>query len=162
MPARSMVALSAALLSACSGADKVIGLAQHIHHDDFEYSVQRVDRAERIGNRQATGLFHVVTFEVENRARVVDHVWDNAVAYLVDDNEAQYENDAAAQQALTRVEPFNLKDRYITRAGALETTRLVFDLPRAVRRPYLKVRGMVLMGDVFDGMQYRRTRVRLF
>ena len=39
---------------------------------------------------------------------------------------------------------------------------LVFDVPREVKEPYLKVRGDFLMGDLFDGNQYKRTRVKLF
>ena len=46
--------------------------------------------------------------------------------------------------------------------GAVDTTVFVFDVPRDVREPYLKVGGEFLMGDLFDGHQYKRTRVKLF
>ena len=159
---RLLVALSAAILSGCSGPERVISVRQNIHHDDFEYSVQGVETKDRIGARLPAGRFYVVTFQVENRARAVDHRWGNDIAYLVDERGATYENDDGAQSALARVDPFELKDAYITRPGAIERTRLVFDVPRGVNEPYLKVRGLRLMGDVFDGDQFRRTRVKLF
>jgi hypothetical protein len=159
---RLMVALSAAILSGCSGPERVVGIRQTIHHDDFEYSVQGVETMDRIGDCWPAGRFYVVTFQVENRARVVDHRWGNDIAYLVDEHGRRYENDRSAQTALDRQEPFELKDWYMTGPGVTEQTRLVFDVPRSVREPYLKVRGWLLMGDVVDGDQFRRTRVKLF
>ena len=103
-----------------------------------------------------------MTFQVENRARAVNHRWGNDIAYLVDERGREYENDDSAQMALARGGAFERKDSYVTPAGVTERTRLVFDVPRAVREPYLKVRGFLLMGDVFDGDQFRRTRVKLF
>jgi hypothetical protein len=157
-----MVALSAAMLSACSGPERVISVRQTIHHDDFEYSVESVETMDRIGDRRPAGRFYVVTFQVENRARAVNHRWGNDIAYLVDERGREYENDVNAQMALAHVDPFARKDSYVTPAGVTERTRLVFDVPRAVHEPYLKVRGFLLMGDVFDGDQFRRTRVKLF
>ena len=159
---RLMVALSAAMLSACSGPDRVISIRQTIHHDDFEYSVESVETMDRIGDRLPAGRFYVVTFQVENRARAVNHRWGNDIAYLVDERGREYENDDSAQTVLAHVDPFERKGSYVTPAGVTERTRLVFDVPRAVHEPYLKVRGFLLMGDVFDGDQFRRTRVKLF
>jgi hypothetical protein len=159
---RLTVALSAVILSACSGPEPVISVRQTIHHDDFEYSVESVETMDRIGDRLPAGRFYVLTFQVENRARAVNHRWGNDIAYLVDERGREYENDDSAQMALARVDPFERKDSYVTPAGLTERTRLVFDVPRAVREPYLKVRGFLLMGDVFDGDQFRRTRVKLF
>lgn len=151
-----------ALCSGCAGHDKIIDPGARIHHDDFEYSVQRLDRIDRIGGRQAGGAFYIVTFQVENRAGRVDHRWANDIAYIVDGNGRQYENDGAAQMALEAVKPFGYKDRYVTPAGMVGKTILVFDLPKDVKDPSLKVRGDFLMGDLFDANQYRRTRVRLY
>jgi hypothetical protein len=159
---RLLVALSAAILAGCSGPDRVIAVRQTIHHDDFEYSVEGVETMDRIGDRLPVGRFYVVTFQVQNRAREVNHRWGNDIAYLVDERGREYENDDDAQTALARVDPFERKDSYVTPAGVTERTRLVFDVPRAVKEPYLRVRGFLLMGDVFDGAQFRRTRVKLF
>lgn len=68
-----LLTLSAALLAASCGRDEVISIGQSIHHDDFEYSVQSLERKDRIGNLHANGLFYVVTFEVRNGAKQVEH-----------------------------------------------------------------------------------------
>ena len=145
---RLLIALSAAMLSACSAPERVIGLRQNIHHDDFEYSAQDVTTKTRIGDRDASGVFYVVTFQVDNRARRVDHRWTNDIAYVIDEHGREYDNDASAQRALAEQEPFDRRDTYVTRPGTVERTRLVFDLPAGVKEPYLKVRGWLLMGDV--------------
>ena len=44
----------------------------------------------------------------------------------------------------------------------VERTALVFDVPKDVKEPFLQVRGELLMGDVFDGNQFEKTKVRLF
>ena len=154
--------LWAALFSGCAGQDRIIDPGILIHHDDFEYSVQHVNRTDRIGDLEAGGTFYIVTFQVENRARRVDHRWSNDIAYVVDGSGRGYEEDNAAQRALEAVWPFSYKDRYVTPAGVVEKTMLVFDLPKDVKEPYLKVRGAFLMGDLFDANQYQRTRVKLF
>ena len=159
---RLLLALSTALLSACGGPEHAIGLRQPIHHDDFDYSVERVDTLARIGSLTPSGIFYVVTFQVDNRAQVVDHQWGNDIAYIVDDEGGVYENDAGAQAELGNIQPFDRQVWHVTRAGDRETTRLVFDLPAQVKAPYLKVRGWPLMGDLFDGIQFRRVKVRLF
>ena len=157
-----MALIWSACLSGCAAEDKVIDPGTRIHHDDFEYSGLRVDRTDRIGHRQAGGTFYVVRFQVENRAGRVSHRWSNDIAYIVDGIGRQYENDGTVQKALEAVKPFGYKDRYVTPAKAVETTMLVFDVPKDVNEPYLKVRGEFLMGDLFDANQYRRTRVKLF
>jgi hypothetical protein len=162
MAVRLLVALSSALLSACAGHDTVIAVGERIHHDDFEYSVQHVQRANRVGEVAAHGQFCIVMFQVENRARRVEHGWGNDVAYLVDEEGRRYENDGQAQKALNAANPFGYKDWHATPAGAVETTVMVFDLPADVKDAYLKVRGWPLMGDVFDLNQYQRTKVKLF
>jgi hypothetical protein len=151
-----------ALAGACAGPPRTIGIGQNIHHDDFEYTVRRVERLDQIGTLKPVGLFYVVTFQVENRARRVGHDWDNTLAYLTDERGREYENSASAQRALNDLEPFNWRDRYHTNAGDTETTKFVFDLPRTVAEPYLRVRGETLMGDVFDGNQFTKTRVNLY
>lgn len=161
-PARlqALLLVHAALLSAC--AERTISERERVHHDDFEYSVTGVDKLERIGKVKAKGVFYAVTFMVENHARRVAHAWHNNTAYLVDEREHTYDNEPAAQRALEAIKPFGLRGRYLTMPGALDTTVFVFDVPRDVREPYLKVRGEFLMGDLFDGNQYKRTRVKLF
>jgi hypothetical protein len=157
-----LIALSAALVSGCSGPERVIGLRETIHHDDFEYSVQSATRLARIGDRLPSGTFYVVTFQVANHAKAVDHRWGDDVAYVVDERGREYEVDRLAQEELARLDRADAPAQHVTHAGTLEHARLVFDLPPDAAEPYLKVRGWTLMGDVFDGWQFRRVRVRLF
>ena len=72
--------LCCVIFSSCSSKEKVLGLGENIHHDDFEYSVQRVEKAAQIGTLRTQGTFLIVTFQVENRARRVDHRWSNDIA----------------------------------------------------------------------------------
>jgi hypothetical protein len=150
------------LAAACGGPAQTIGIGQNIHHDDFEYSVQRVEKLDRIGALAPGGVFYVVTFQVDNRAKRVGHEWDNALAYLVDEQGREYEDIPAAQKQLNGVEPFGYRDRYHTNAGDTERTKFVFDLPRTAASPCLRVRGETLMGDVFDASQFRRTQIKLY
>jgi hypothetical protein len=161
-PLTPAAALGLALVSAACGAERVVGVGDRVRHDDFLYSVVGVERAKQIGNRSAQGTFHIVTFQVENRAGRVVHEWNNDIAYVVDERGRQFDNDQVAQHALDDATPFGLRDSYVTRAEMDQRTKLVFDLPDDVKSPYLKFRGFLLMGDVFDGNLYKRTRVRLF
>jgi hypothetical protein len=154
--------LCCVIISSCSAKEKVIGLQQNIHHDDFDYSVLSVEKAEQIESLRAHGVFYVVAFQVENHAKRVDHRWGNDIAYLIDDTGTKHYSDATAQVELNRAKPFGYKQAYDTPAGVTETTTLVFDLPKDTKQPYLRVTGFLLMGDVFDGNQFKKTRVKLF
>ena len=158
--------LGAVVLMGTCDQERIIGLNQRIHHDDFEYRVTQFSVTDTIGsgaNRQrAAGRFYIVDFEVENLARRVNHEWDNSIAYIVDETGKKFENLPAAQAVLNAVHPFNFSSRYRTPPGATENTRLVFDIPAACTHPYLLVRGDLLMGDVLDAKAFARTRVKLF
>jgi len=157
-----VTALCSVIFSSCSAKEKVIGIGENIHHDDFEYSVQHLERVKEIGSLRARGTFFVAAFQVENRAKRVDHQWSNNISYIIDEKGIEYGNEPEAQKELNRIKPFGYKPQYVTPAGAAEMTMLVFDVPDGVKEPFLKVRGFLLMGDVFDLNQYRRTRVKLF
>lgn len=149
-------------LSACQiAAEKQIGLHVPIRHDDFMYSVQRVTRQDHIGPLKPAGQFWIVTFRVDNQAVRVGHDWANTTAFVIDGTRT-YENRTDAQRRLNQLEPFGWQPAYHTPAGQTDSTRLVFDLPASVRKPFLQVRGEWLMGDALDGNQFERTKVRLF
>jgi len=162
MALRLVVVLSAALASACAGPERVIGVGERIHHDDFDYSVTRVRTMQTLGGRTASDRFLIVTFRVDNHARRVSHEWSNSTAYVVDESGRAFDNNVTAQRALADREHFDVRDVYVTAPGDSGSTELVFDLPADVKQPMLKVRGYVLMGDVFDLAQFSRTRIRLF
>jgi len=153
------------LFSACA-RERMVGLNENIHHDDFEYRVTQFLVTDAIGSgelrRQASGRFYIVTFEVGNRAKRVGHDWDNAIAYIIDERGRSYENLPELQQALNIVQPFNYAPKHSTPAGETGSTRLVFDLPRDLERPCLMMRGELLMGDVFDGKAFTKTKVKLY
>lgn len=161
----SVVLAMACLSSSCAGG-KVIGIKERIHHDDFEYSVTDFTTGKSIGSltqhRNATGRYYIVTFTVENKAKRVNHAWDNSIAYMIDDQGTSHENLPKLQSFLHTIEPFNYSAHHVTPPGEIETTRFVFDLPANTTHPYLAVRGDFLMGDLFDGKAFVRTRVKLF
>ncbi len=104
----------------------------------------------------------MVHFEVANHAGRVSHAWSNDIAYIVDAHGRRFENDVTLQQSLDEQGPFGWAPGYLTRAGTSKATMLVFDVPPTAERPLdLMVRGELLLGDVLDGVRFRRTRVRL-
>ena len=150
------------LISSCSGDEKVVDMKQEVQHDDYFYSVEGYYKADEIAKEKASGTFYVVTFKVTNRAKRVDHPWENSIAYVVDEKGKEYHNLPEKQKLLNTIIPFNLKDRHITKAGETETTVFVFDIPNNVKQPYLKYNGEFLMGDMFDGNQFKHARIKLF
>lgn len=143
-----------------------IGLKQNIHHDDFEYSVSNymITKFLKSGNDtlKAEGVFYLVMFRVENRAKRIDHIWDNFIGYIIDEKGNIYENINEVQQFWEKVNEFGLRKQYTTRPGTTDSTYLAFDLPFNITKPSLKVRGSVLMGDVFDRAKFRKMRIRLY
>ncbi len=103
-----------------------------------------------------------MTFKTQNDAKRVEHEWKNNVAYITDEKGNVYENNNELQKLLNEHEPFGYKDTYVTKAGIVESTVMIFDVPNSVTEPYLKVRGEFLMGDMFDGNQFKNTKVKLF
>lgn len=152
----------------CNSDNKstIIGLNQNIHHDDFEYSVTAFTITPEIVNENDTivskGNFYLVHFKVENKALRVAHQWDNSIAYIVDENGIRYENKKEIQKAVDKNQNFGLKDLYYTPHGSTDSTILVFELPADSRKPYLMVKGEILMGDVFDRARFKKIKVKLF
>jgi hypothetical protein len=149
----------------CNRPDHVIGLNENIHHDDFNYRVTAVEKRKSIVadsvRMTSRGNFYIVTFEVENNAMRVGHIWDNRIAFVVSDKGDKYENNVAAQQLLNLKEPFEWHSEYNTGHGSSEHTRLVFDVPGNPSQLYLKVHGETLMGDVFDLNRFKRIKIKL-
>jgi hypothetical protein len=155
------------LLISCNSnrPEYVIKVRENIHHDDFEYSVSNyiISRFLKNGNDTlfARGVFYLVNFKVENRAKRVSHEWDNSIAYIIDERGNIYDNVDSVQLFYEKSQHFGLKEKYITPAGISDSTFLAFDLPFDVTRPFLKVRGEVLMGDFLDRSSFRRVRIQL-
>jgi hypothetical protein len=158
--------LCAALVLVSCARERVIGMNERIHHDDFEYLVTGCTATDSIGSgekqRKAAGEYYVVTFVVENHAMRVNHDWNDSIAYVVDDQGNHYENLPELQQLLNGGKPDNYSSEHRTPAGEIESTQLIFDLPKNIAHPFLMVRGDLLMGDVFDGKAFTKTKIKLF
>jgi len=150
------------MFSSCSSDEKTIGLKEKLQHDDFFYSVLDVETATMIEGKQAMGTFYIVKFKVQNDAKRVTHEWKNNVAYITDGKGREFENNNDLQKLLNSAQPFGYKDTYNTNAGTSETTLFIFDVPNDVKEPFLRYRGEYLMGDMFDGNQFKNTKVKLF
>jgi len=150
----------------CDRKEYVIGIGESIHHDDFEYSVTDLIITRFLKNGtdtlHARGMFYLVRFRTENNAKRVSHEWNNSIAFIVDEKAGTFENIPGVQEYFEKVKSYGLKDKYITHTGSADSTYLAFDLPFNVTMPYLKVKGSILMGDVFDGAKYRRVRIKLY
>jgi hypothetical protein len=110
-----------------------------------------------------TGNFYcLVRFRVENKALRVSHKWNNSIGYIIDETGRIYENNPSLQQLLEKSQPFGYRDSYVTPAGSADSTCLAFELPSQVKRLFFKVRGEILMGDIFDRVRFRRMMVRLY
>lgn len=137
-----------------TGDEKTIGVGEGIRHDDFVYSVRRVratDGSSRLNRANAENRLWMVVFQVDNQAKRVAHSWSDSTAYVTDSVGNRYDS---------QYRPAN--GPHLTAPGKVDSTVLLFSLPKTLTRPYLQVRGETLMGDVFDGKQFERTKIRLF
>jgi hypothetical protein len=158
--------LSVIFFISCSAKEKEIGLNEEIRHDDFFYSVPSYFTMDSIFDGSTVfkpkGKYYIIKFKVDNRAKQVDHAWNNTIAYVTDEGGNTYENSVELQKTLNRIEPFRFKELHETKPGETEVTFFVFDIPESAKKPYLMLRGEILMGDFLDGNQFKKTKVRLF
>lgn len=145
--------------------EKTIAQGEVIHHDDFDYSVAKVEKIKSIENEarsvSAEGTFYVVTLKVENNAVRVNHRWDISMAYVEDQTGRKYRHSVEAQEAWDDAKGVQNAALHNTPHGSFETADIVFDLPENIQNPCLKIWKDVLMGDVFDGIAYRKVKVSL-
>ncbi len=148
------VLLLLGLIACQTAGEKVIGVGEGIRHDDFVYSVRRVqatDGSSRLNRANAENRLWMVVFQVDNQAKRVAHPLSDSAAFVTDSAGHRYENIRRSPTGQT-----------VTPAGKVDSTVLLFSLPKTLTRPYLQVRGETLMGDVFDGGQFEKTKIRLF
>ncbi len=145
--------------------EKTIAPGEVIHHDDFDYSVAKVEKFKTIGRDtrsvSSEGTFYVVTLKVENNAVRVNHRWDISMAYVEDQAGNKYLHSPEAQKRWDEATGVQNAAAHNTPKGTIETADIVFDLPDNVQNPCLKIWKDVLMGDVFDGVAYRKAKVPL-
>lgn len=137
-----------------------------IPHDDVEYYVSAFEKVSTIKLKDTTlqtdGTFYLVTCHVLNRATRMDHEWNNRLAYIIDEHDTIYENNIAAQKALSEMRSINFKDTYVTPFQSEESTVLVFEIPADIKKPCLKFRGKILMEDFLNGSPFEKTKVKLY
>lgn len=150
------------LISACSSEPKTLNVGDKVQHDDFYYSIQKVMKTPDFVGKKSNGIFYVVMFKVQNDAKRVEHEWANNTAYAVDETGKEYETNTELMKEYSRINYEQYKEKHVTAAGISDSTVLVFDLPTNVKEPYIKFRGDLLMGDMFDGNQFKNSRVKLF
>lgn len=156
------MAAALTLLAACSGTPKTLNVGDKLKHDDFFYSIQKVMKTPDFVGSKSRGTFYVVMFKVQNDAKRVEHPWDRNVVYMVDENGKEYENNIELEKEYSRINYEQFKDKFVTAAGTSDSTVLVFDIPNNVKEPYIKYRGDFLMGEMFDGNQFKNSKVKLF
>ncbi len=126
-----------------SRPEKVIGLGERIHHDDFEYSVVDVKKQKSIGEGEnlvaAKGTFYIVTLKVENRTIRVNHEWDISMAYIEDESGRKYHRSLEGQEAWDKAQGISNAALHTTPPGASEAADIVFDLPADTKNPCLKI-----------------------
>lgn len=138
--------------------DFEIGVNESIHHENFEYVVTDF---EILPVNEYTNRYRI-KFKVINNSKVLEHTWNNSIAYIVDSKGNIYSNNKELQIKLNEREDFGWEDEYHTHPKSEETTTLIFDLPVKVTQPYLKISGKFLMGDVLDLNTYKKMKVKLF
>ncbi len=156
------------LLASCSSnrQEYVIGIGERIHHGNFEYSASEIIITRFLKNGSDTlhakGVFYLVKFKVENNSKHTGHEWDKSIAYIIDDRAGSFQNIQEVQEFYEKSKPFGLRGKYNTAPGTADSTYLAFDMPFSVTMPFLKIKGDILIGDIFDGALFRRVRIKLF
>ncbi len=135
-----------------------VGLNESIYHDDFEYVVTdyKIIPVDEYINR------YLIQFKVINNAKLVEHSWNNSIAYIVDSKGNIYYNSIQLQKIRNDKYPFGWEQEYHTHAQSEKIITLIFELPKKVTKPYLKLTGKFLMGDFFDLNKFKKMKVRLF
>ena len=152
-----------AMLAVLNRKDQIVGLNQEIQYDDFAFSVQGVRKAKSLGSgesqKNAQGLFYVVTLKIANHAKRVDYTFKSAFAILVDDAGREFHPSANGQETL----PSGQSNRCggPIPAGASCITELVFEVPENARVSQLKISEGGSIGDILDFVFYGTKRIAL-
>ena len=155
-------ALAIAGLYTFSTPQHFVALGTPIQQDDFVYVVTGVGRSPEIANKVATaqahGMFYIVTIRVDNDAKRVDFKWDERIPHIVDAQGDRYDKSPDGQAALDAA----IKPRYTIPAGQSSSFQAVFDVPANIVKPALVLDNGILMGDIFNLVEYRRIGVDLY
>ena len=124
--------------------------------------VTGVGRAHTIGNGSsgvtAHGTFYIVTIRVDNDAKRVGFTWDERIPHIVDEGGTRYDKSPDGQAALDAT----VKPHFTVSPGQSGSFEAVFDVPDGIQRPVLALDNGILMGDIFNLVEYRRVGVVLY
>ena len=157
-----VIALGFAVLYTFSTPQHFVALGTPIQQDDFVYVVTGVGRSAAIGSgasaTKAKGEFYIVTIRVDNDARRVSFTWDERIPHIVDAEGDRYDKSSDGQAALDVI----VKPKFTVPAGQSATFQAVFDVPGDIKKPVLALDNGILMGDIFNLVEYRRVGVVLY
>jgi hypothetical protein len=156
------IALAFAGLYTFSKPQHFVALGTPIQQDDFIYVVTGVGRSPTIGSgsdtAQAHGMFYVVTIRVDNDAKRVSFKWDERIPHIVDAAGDRFDKSPDGQAALDAV----TKPKFAVLPGQSASFEAVFDVPVDAQRPVLALDNGIMMGDIFNLVEYRRVGVVLY
>lgn len=156
------IALAFAGLYTFAKPQRFVALGTPIQQDDFVYVVTGVGRSTTIGNgsnvSRAHGTYYIVTIRVDNDAKRVAFKWDERIPHVVDAEGDRFDKSPDGQAALDAV----TKPKFTVLPGQSASFEAVFDVPVDVHKPVLALDNGILMGDIFNLVQYRRVGVVLY
>lgn len=152
--------------SGCSKREYVIGIGEKLHHGKFDYSVNDLIITRFIKHDRDTlnakGMFYIVKFKVDNNSLKRQHKWDNSIVYITDERAGEFIPEPDVREFFYRSHNLLPANEFNTPAGSSDSSWIAFDLPFNVTMPYLKARGKMLPGDIFNGALFRRVRIKLY
>lgn len=119
----------------------VVAVGTPIRHDDFLFTVTRVERRPLSGGT----LFHVVV-RVDNHARMVNYRWRDDIAYVRAFDERGFGHDFHPDSS----------GSFVLAAGESRDAALSFRLPANVSSPGLYFWDGIYMGDALNGAAYTK------
>jgi hypothetical protein len=157
-----IIALGFAGLYTFSTPHHFVALGTPIQQDDFIYVVTGVGRTRAIGSgaaaTKANGTFYIITIRVDNDAKRVDFKWDERIPHIVDAQGDRFDKSPEGQAALDA----SIKPHFVVPAGQSASFQAVFDVPSDIQKPVLALDNGILMGDIFNLVEYRRVGVVLY
>ena len=157
-----VIALAFAGLYTFAKPQHFVALGTPIQQDDFIYVVTGVGRSPTIGNGAATvrasGLYYIVTIRVDNDAKRVAFKWDERIPHIMDAQGDRFDKSPDGQAALDAV----TKPKFAVPPGQSASFEAVFDVPAHIDKPVLALDNGIMMGDIFNLVEYRRVGVILY
>jgi hypothetical protein len=147
---RAAIALLVLLLFAAwvkLRAPHVVAIGTPIRHDDFMFTVTRVQQSLL---RDGSSLYRV-TVNVRNEAKVVNYQWRDEVAYVRAFDERGFGHNFSS----------STRRSFVLAPGGDRDAHLLFRLPKSVSSAGMYFWDGIYMGDAFNGGAYTKAVVPL-